>query len=401
MRPRPSPIEPAPNAKPRAAADVQAEAPADAVHAGLHSRFGRALSAFVLPSRFAIAVSGGGDSIALMHLVARIVAKRRVKPTVLTVDHGLRPESAAQAKKVAAWAADAGLPAVILTWKGDLPEGSLEDGARIARYTLLGQWCTKNNAGALLLAHTREDQAETFLLRLARGSGVDGLSAMRPRAPFPFGAGPLLLRPLLGFPRAELRAYLRALKAPWLEDPMNADPRFARTKMRALLPQLEEAGLSLDRIAQAADHLSRARIALEEQTGAVTAKAVSFDPKGEALIDARALIGAPREIGLRVLAATLAQVSASTTGAKKGTPYRPRFERLERLFDSIAGTGFKGATLAGCNIAPAPRRDQAFGPDTLRVSREGPRKTPPNPSTKKGKRRTPEKGRNLRLPSNS
>ncbi len=317
--------------------------------------------------RFALAVSGGGDSAALMSLAAAYTARRRIRPTVLTVDHGLQPQSAVYAKQVVKWARGLGLETVVLTVKGEAPVSNIEDAAREARYRLMGEWCAKHNHLVLLLAHTREDQAETFLLRLARGSGVDGLSAMRPRTNFPFGPGPVLLRPLLGFARADLRQYLTARGASWIEDPMNADPRFARTKMRALLPALEDAGLSPERIAAAADHLSRARAALEEETEALLARAATFE-KTSALIDARALHAAPREIGLRALAAALAKV------AKPANAYRPRFARLERLFDALGGQNFAGSTLGGCRLAPAPKRQAAYGARTIVLEPEKPRR---------------------------
>jgi tRNA(Ile)-lysidine synthetase-like protein len=151
---------------------------------------------------------------------------------VLTVDHGLQPQSGVHAKQVVKWARELGLEAVVLTVKGETPVSNIEDAAREARYRLMGEWCAKHSTLVLLLAHTREDQAETFLLRLARGSGVDGLSAMRPRSNFPFGPGPVLLRPLLGFARADLRRYLSARGASWIEDPMNADERYDRSYLR-------------------------------------------------------------------------------------------------------------------------------------------------------------------------
>ena len=316
----------------------------------------------------AVAVSGGGDSLALMHLLAGWAkANGQAKPVVLVVDHALRDGSAAEAKKAAAAARKAGLPVHILTRKGVAPKSGIEALARDARYSLMGYWLKRRRIAHLYVGHTLDDQAETFLLRLGRGSGLDGLSAMRAVAPFPVpGFEDLnLVRPLLSIGRTNLRSYLKARRQDWLEDPMNSETRFARSRIRALLPVLEAAGLSPSRIADAAAHLARARAALELATGAVLARAARTHGK-QVVLDAKALAVAPREIGLRALAALLMAVS--------GEAYRPRFEALERLFDRLAqGKLGNGATLHGCRLYPAPRAAQLFGPETLVLAKESSR----------------------------
>lgn len=288
----------------------------------------------------AVAVSGGADSLALMHLLAAWAkSARRKAPVVLTVDHGLRENSAADARKVARWARAAGLKATVLTWKGDKPTADVEAQARAARYRLMAQWCRANGIAALYAGHTRDDQVETFMLRLARGSGLDGLAAMRAVSPCPGHADIALVRPLLGFARDMVRAGIGER----IEDPMNADLRFGRVRVREALAGL---GVSVERIAAAAAHLDRARAALEEVTEAVLHRACRPDKAGAILVEAAALTAAPREIGLRALAKLLMAVS--------GQVYRPRFERLERLFDSLVnGHLGAGCTLHGCKIAPA------------------------------------------------
>jgi tRNA(Ile)-lysidine synthase len=177
-----------------------------------------------------------------------------------------------------------------------------------------------------------------------------------------------LLRPLLGFRRDELREYAKARGAQWLEDPMNAEMRFARTRVRKLLPLLEEAGIPVARIVQASEHAARARQALESATDAFLAAHVRFDAAG-ARLDARALRTLPREIGLRALADVLRRVS--------GEAYRPRFERLERLFDALAGSSGRlaGLTLHGCRVATSPKRFKDFGEGTVSVTKEAGRST--------------------------
>ncbi len=324
-----------------------------------------------MPWPGAVAVSGGADSLALMHLLAGWArAGKHPKPLVLSVDHGLRPESSSDAKKVARWAKALDLPSEILTVAGKKPKSDIEAWAREARYRLMGERLRRHGLTALYVAHHQDDQAETFLLRLARGSGLDGLGAMRRLGAFPLpGFEALTLaRPLLTVPRAPLRDFLTRQKQDWLEDPMNGETRFARARIRALMPALEAAGLTTERIADAALHLARAREALDMATAAVLAR-VCRRRDQMFLLDPVALVAAPREIGLRALAALL--------GTASGAAYRPRFDGLERLFDRLAASALGGgATLHGCHIAPAPRRLQAFGPKTLVIARESSRKAP-------------------------
>jgi tRNA(Ile)-lysidine synthase len=337
-----------------------------------------------MPWPAAVAVSGGGDSLALMHLLAGWSrTAKAAPPLVLSVDHGLRKESAGEARAVARWAKALGLKCEILTVKTAQPKSDIEAWARAARLTLMGARLSRHQLTTLYLGHHEGDQAETFLLRLARGSGLDGLAAMRPLAPFPHPDFPELsvARPLLAMPRAALRDYLKAKKQAWLEDPMNSEARFARSRIRALMPALATAGLTPGRIADAAAHLARAREALDLATAAILARALAQVGGGPImlLLDPAALAAAPREIGLRALAALLRTVS--------GAQYRPRFDALESLFDRMVATDSRpgltsgqksglggGTTLHGCRIGPAPVRHQAFGPKTLVITKESSRK---------------------------
>ena len=329
-----------------------------------------------------VAVSGGGDSIALMLLLRDHARARNIPPPiVLTVDHGLRKHAAKDAKQVAAWARAAGLKAHVLTWAGAKSGSGVEAAAREARYRLMGDWLAKKKITALYVGHTQDDQAETFLLRLARGSGLDGLAAMAPAAPWPVAGYDLTVsRPLLNISRDALRAHLTAQGQPWLEDPMNDDSAFDRVKIRKARDALADAGLTAARIAAAAAHLGRARAALEVVTAAVLERAsrrIEGRPMASGFaLDPAALAAAPREVALRALAALLMAVS--------GQPYRPRFESLERLLDRLAsGTLGGGMTLHGCHIGPAPRRAGEYRPGTVLVTRENPRK--PGKSTAKAR----------------
>ena len=320
---------------------------------------------------WAVAVSGGGDSVALMHLAAHYARGRDLPlPIVVTVDHGLRPASAKDAKSVASWARRLELKAQVLTWRGKKPKTGIEAAARDARYRLMGRFLHDNKITILFAGHNQDDQAETFLLRLARGSGLDGLAGMPALGNWPVAgfAGLKLARPLLGLGREALRDYLRAKDQAWLEDPMNQDPAFDRIKVRQAQTVLAEAGLSAARIAAAAAHLARARESLEVMTEAVLARALRKQDESGVVLDGAALAAAPREVGLRALARVLMTVGGET--------YRPRFDSLERLFDRIAAQDLRGgATLHGCQLRPLGNKGGEFAPYALSITRESPRKT--------------------------
>jgi tRNA(Ile)-lysidine synthase len=314
----------------------------------------------------AVAVSGGADSLAFLLLLSDWAAEQaRPPPVVLTVDHGLRPASKRRAEAVVLRARALGASAHLLRWTGRKPAADIESAAREARYRLMGKWCRRHGMNCLYVAHSQDDQAETFLLRLIRGSGVDGLAAMTPVAPFPAPDCENLrvARPLLSVPRAELRSFLVARGESWLEDEMNADARFARARLRAAWPLLGELGFSAERIGVAARHLARARAALDQAAADFLARASRKE--GECvLLDGNAFVGAPEEIVLRSLAQVLMEVS--------GRVYRPRFDRLERLALAIRSDDLRGGrTLHGCCIRPAVKRDVCFGARTLRILPEG------------------------------
>ena len=317
----------------------------------------------------AVGVSGGADSLALLFLLADWAAKAQEQPPiVLTVDHGLQRDSKAVAESVAARAKARGLSTHILRWRGRKPQTDIERAARDARYRLMGEWCRANGIGCLFVAHSLEDQAETFLLRLMRGSGVDGLAAMGPVGPCPArGCEDVrLARPFLAIPRSKLRGFLANQDESWFEDEMNTDKRFARARLRADWPALQDMGFSADRIAAAARHLARARAALDRDTRELLVRATRTKAR-TVLLDTNVIAASSEEISLRAVAQVLMQVS--------GRVYRPRFDRLERLVAAIRSHSLKGGrTLHGCCIRPAPKRFACFGAGTLSVTREAGRR---------------------------
>lgn len=319
--------------------DLAADAPLDdAEFAGLMARVGP----FEPAPELAVAVSGGANSLALALLADRWARAQGGTVVALTVDHRLRPDSTAEAATVCGWLSARGIRHEILTWQGPYPLHDLQAAARTARYRLLGDWCRRQGRLHLLTAHHQDDQAETLILRLGRGSGLNGLAAM---APVVEDGHHRLLRPLLPVPSGRLKATLVALGQEWVEDPSNRNPVFARVRVRAMKRLLGDSGLTPERLAETSRHLARARAALEQSVERVLLAGVALHPAGFALVDPRPFAAAPDEIGLRALAAMIATVG--------GGEFPPRFDRLERMAAALfGGTLGTGRTLGGCRLVP-------------------------------------------------
>jgi tRNA(Ile)-lysidine synthase len=291
--------------------------------------------------RIAAAVSGGADSLALALLLHDWARPLGGHVTALTVDHGLRPEAAAEARFVARTLKPLGLTQQTLRRRGAKPEANISAALRRARYDLLSRCCARRGLLHLALAHHLDDQAETFLLRLGRGSGLDGLAAMSPIVELP---ALRLLRPLLGLPKVRLEATLRARGLSWVEDPTNRDPAQARARLRRLMPGFAREGLTAARLAAVTRQLGRARAALERELARLLVRAVTLDPAGFAWLDPGPLVAAPAELGLRALARVLTTVG--------GAEYGPRLDSLERLHGRISAGLRAGATLGSCRVLP-------------------------------------------------
>jgi tRNA(Ile)-lysidine synthase len=209
-----------------------------------------------------LAVSGGPDSIALMWLAARWrrAARKGPRLVAVTVDHGLRAAAAREAREVKRLANSLDLPHRTLRWTGAKPRTGLPAAARDARYRLLARAARATGATHVLTAHTRDDQAETLLMRMSRGSGIAGLAAMAPQTQ---RDGVMLARPLLQISKARLLATLRKAKIGFADDPTNRDTRFTRPRLRELMPALAAEGFDARNLARLASRLARANAALE------------------------------------------------------------------------------------------------------------------------------------------
>ncbi|MGR3501724.1 tRNA lysidine(34) synthetase TilS [Pseudaestuariivita sp.] len=330
------------------------------------------------PTDVALAVSGGSDSMAMLLLAHGWARHMGVRLWIVTVDHGLRDGSAAEAAFVKRECAALGLSHTTLRWGGWDGSGNLQARAREARYGLIDRW--RGLLTHVLVAHTRDDVAETFLMRLARGSGVDGLSAMQDvrrvwSGPSePLGAdevdGPRppqweprngtrvrpgwmdVVRPLLSERRDTLRAHLRFYHTPWVEDPSNDDPAFDRVALRRAMPELARLGMDVETLAATAERMARARAALETRAFEAAREVEICGTTGDVILSRDHLTALDGETALRLLAEALRYVSSH--------PLRPRASLLEDVLDRAAS----GGALSGHGCLITTTRD------SLRVTRE-------------------------------
>lgn len=336
----------------------------------LDARFAGAMGQLLgpdFPSDIGLAVSGGGDSMAMLALAHNWARVWGVRLWVVTIDHGLRPESAAEAAMVARECALLERPHATLRWHWD-GAGNVMDAARSARLALIDRW--RAGLEHVLMAHTADDVAETFLMRLARGSGVDGLAAMQatrhvvphpdaghhvlrpdevvqtaePPAPTKrvagvaaFSRGFTVLRPCLEMSRADLRHYARRLNVPWVDDPTNEDPKYDRTRVRNLLGMLGDIGLDAQKLTATAQRMKRASGALRARADQVAQELCSGLEKGLVIFERSKFEQVERDTQLRLLAAACMWVS--------GAAYKPRAESLEGLLDRLLAGG--AGTLIG------------------------------------------------------
>ena len=349
--------------------------------ATLDQRFSEAMGQLLgpeFPENIALAVSGGGDSMAMLALAHNWARVWGPRLWVVTVDHGLRPESADEADMVAAFCSRLDRPHATLRWRWD-GTGNLQNAARRARLELIDRW--RGGIAHVLMAHTADDVAETFLIRLARGSGVEGLSAMATRRrvvlrhagapthatdkvirterpPEPSdddgtwnGNGFEILRPCLTMTRAELRHHARTLQVPWVEDPSNDDPKYDRARALQLLAGLDPLGLKRADIVATAGRMRRASEALRARAVSVAAE-IARETGGAVIFDRTGFERIERDTQLRLLAAACMWVS--------GAEYRPRAASLEDLLDRLLAGG--AGTLIGAKAETAG--------NTCRVYRE-------------------------------
>jgi tRNA(Ile)-lysidine synthase len=300
--------------------------------AGLMQRLG------VLPShRLAVAVSGGPDSMALAYCLKRWGGT----VTALIVDHGLRPESAVEAEQTQKRLAAQAIPATILRWEHEPVVTRLHVTARKARYRLLLDACRHQGIAHLLLAHQREDQAETILMRLAKGSGINGLAGISAHS---VSEDIHILRPLLSLAKERLIATCVAAGLLFITDASNASDQFARGRLRKVLPLLEAEGLTIERLIDLGERADSARQALDHTTLQLLSAASTRDEAGTIRIALAPLQAAPMAIVERALAASLHSIHPND--------YAPEYASLKDVCGAITSIGdMPSRTLHGCLIS--------------------------------------------------
>jgi tRNA(Ile)-lysidine synthase len=286
-----------------------------------------------------VALSGGGDSVALLHLLTEKLGNRDVRAIV--VDHGLRAGSDEDARRAAGIAESMGRPAHIEKLAWDKDANRAHEAARVARYRALCAAARACGARVIVTGHTRDDQAETVLMRMQRGSGLRGLSAMRVFTPMPIwpeGRGLWLARPLLAVRRQELRDYLRTHQLNWIEDPANENQIYARVRARAFLAEQERAGIDTMRLAAVAARLQTVMAEIDEDASALVAVSATFaaDEITIAPCDVDALV---RQRALQVL------ITAAGGGARG-----PGADDVAAIDDAVQSGSFTGTTLSGALI---------------------------------------------------
>lgn len=285
----------------------------------------------------AVAVSGGADSLALCHILSRV---HQGKIFALTVDHALRPESADEARYVGEILKSfENVSHHILVWDHDIkPSARIQEQGRIARYKLMADFMREEGICELYAGHHLDDQAETFLFRLAKGSGLDGLACMTPRTEFDNGL--FLCRPFLWASKEDLVQYCKQNSLEFVNDPSNQAQHFARVRIRQSMDVLSQEGLTPKRLGVTAYRIGRAREALEMITDTIYNSLVIKD-NNRFEFNLKALCSNPEEVVLRVVTRAISEASG-------GRGYGVRMEKIEALCSDLIKTGaFRKRTLGG------------------------------------------------------
>lgn len=304
-------------------------------------------------SRIAVALSGGPDSMALCWLLDGWAKAAGIEVHALHVDHGLRPESAKEAKALCGMTK--GLTQVkltILRWEGVKPEAGIQEEARKARYELMREYCAAKHISALFLAHHLDDQAETVLFRLAKGSGLDGLSGMQAISAL---GDVVLCRPLLGVSKEDLIQVCEDVGLEYFNDPSNGLSKYARVRLRKSRAILEEEGLSSKRLGVTAMRLSRARNALDEIALKAFDDALLINDTKHFEFNLKSLRSVPEEVMLRVVLRALERLGPERD-------YAPRMEKIEALLDDLRDAKvFRKRTLGGVIFERDDTRNEGQG----------------------------------------
>lgn len=299
------------------------------------------------PEKVVVAVSGGADSMCLAHLLSQWGIQNKIDITALIVDHGLREESSAEALWVQSFLMEKGIKAVILKWEGPKPKSNIQSKARIARYNLLQEYCNLHGIGHLFIGHTLNDQAETVLMRAIRGSGIDGVSGIKPRAKY----GKItLLRPLLNTTRAQIEAHLLEVGWTWVNDPSNLSHKYDRIKVRSMLASYaKEFGNALiyKRLSLLAENARRAKSYINKRVDIAWSKYVKIESLNFLTVD-NSIYKLHEELRLRLFVRMFKHLNPHLP--------TPRLNRLTGLVNALKEEGGVVKTLNGCLVIKDSKR---------------------------------------------
>ena len=289
---------------------------------------------------FALAVSGGSDSLCLAYFTKVYASEFGNKIHVLIVDHNLREESYQEALKVKAMLGKRKILSKILSWKGKVPTSNIQKKARDIRYTMLSNYCLKNKVKYLITAHHGDDQIENFFIRLLRGSGLTGLSSMPVKAKY--NNNLKIIRPFLSLEKKDLKYVTLNYFKTYIKDPTNNDEKFLRVRIRKYRKNMEKEGLDTRKIIKTVDNLVSANQALNFYKNKALHKHASFVSKNKCLINKKIFSDEAGEIVFKSFSDILSLVS--------GTYYPPRSKKVINLINRVKKSKFTKSTLGGCIV---------------------------------------------------
>jgi tRNA(Ile)-lysidine synthase len=289
---------------------------------------------------FALAVSGGSDSLCLAYLSNIYSSEFKNKMHVLIVDHKLRNESHKEALKVKEILNEKGIKNQVLNWKGKVPKSNIQSNARNMRYSLISNYCLNKNIKYLVTAHHIDDQIENFFIRLLRGSGLTGLSSMPESVNY--NSNLKIVRPLLSFKKIDLKYVTLNFFRTYIQDSSNKEEKFLRVRIRKYRRNMEKEGLDTGKIIKTVNNLLSANKALNFYKNKALYKHVSFLSKSKCLINKQIFSEEAKEIIFKSFSDILSLVS--------GTYYPPRSKKIINLINSIKKAKFSKSTLGGCII---------------------------------------------------
>ena len=332
----------------------------------IYFRFREKISSFIGKEKFAIAVSGGSDSLALSTLAKLYSLENGNDFVSLIIDHKLRKESAEEAKQTYKSLTQKKIKAKILTYQGKKFSSNIQKKARDLRYDLFEKYCAKSKIKFLILAHHQDDLIENFYIRLIRGSGIKGLTSLQHI--FEYNKNFYLLRPLLNLNKEELLSVTKKSYSSWIEDPSNKNDKFLRVRIRKMQTKLQKEGFDPKRIIKTIDNLNTAKDSLDFYIFKSEKKYLNFYKEGYATLKSSIFNNEAQEVIFRVIIKAIHFVS--------GEYYPPRSDSLKSLMKNLSAKSFKSSTLGGClieknkNIISFYREDRNVAVETLNKKKQ-------------------------------